>query len=166
MKNLPLCVPGQKQMDQKSLDGWIWKIGWPFLYPKSYKKLEEQNFHLPARFSPICKFHIVDSGTGVKKKKSSPHSLDGQRSSHRHGPPYMKSLENCSVHKLPPPHSDKNKDGQGTQFMASQHPEIPEARLGQRMVHFIRTQSKCNQGTSTNTRESLTLLPLWFQMTS
>lgn len=48
MRHLLVCLPGQKQMDQKSLDGWIWKIGWPLLYPKSYKKkLEVQNFHLP-----------------------------------------------------------------------------------------------------------------------
>lgn len=36
--------------------------------PKVIKKLEEQNFHLPARFSPIYKFHIVNSGTGVKAR--------------------------------------------------------------------------------------------------
>lgn len=76
---------------------------------KVIKKLEEQNFHLPTRVSPIYKFHIVDSGNGIKA-----HTIVWTP---RHHPlaispslsPYVKSLENYSVHKVIPPHSNKRR---------------------------------------------------------
>lgn len=124
MKNLLLCVPGQKQMDQKSLDGWIWKIGWPLLYPKSYKKLEEQNFHLPARFSPIYKFHIVASDTGVKA-----HTILWT-ARHHLAISLPVPLREKSRNLFLPPHISKKKEDWGTQLMFTCHLEISESGLG------------------------------------
>lgn len=48
MKDLLVCMPGQKQMDKTSLDNWIWKIGWPLFHKQSYRNSEKAKHYFIA----------------------------------------------------------------------------------------------------------------------